>query len=376
MDPNQEFDGRDQRKGQWSWFQNQLLYVLRPLIGYPAAWLYIVMCELVPEKIRNPMTELSIRSISRRSGMGTGTLYRERALLIAVGMLEVIERGEGETPIYSLPDLPTLVALGEDELVRRLLSVPSWNTSKEYVAYKAAKDKADAAARSRAGGGDSMQAAADDSSAGPKAPEGSGGEGVPNRNGSGAEGQNPANAGETPEETGDLFPQRNTTPGFLEHYPPVFGTPSPGSGNALIKTKHLEKTTTPLPPLQGGGAEEPILPFADCGPSDGGFAVSLPVAARWLMTHCAVVGDRHERVFAAALNQRCRLNRETLQQAAKLGVTNFRLYQDYLGKGLLRFPWGPVKFFGQGHWQFPDTWPYDDAKLKTQSEASVGMWRG
>lgn len=42
-------------------------------------------------------------------------------------------------------------------------------------------------------------------------------------------------------------------------------------------------------------------------------------------------------------------------------------YQDYLEvgrKGLLKYTWGPAKFFKQGHWADDGSWPIDQKELK------------
>lgn len=39
----------------------------------------------------------------------------------------------------------------------------------------------------------------------------------------------------------------------------------------------------------------------------------------------------------------------------------------------LRFQWGPLAFFRDGHWLRPEAWPYDHARLARAREARVGV---
>ena len=136
----------------------------------------------------------------------------------------------------------------------------------------------------------------------------------------------------------------------------------------------VEKDLTPLPPVPGGERDDgPILAFTDCRHGDPGFELSLGHAARWVMREAGLVpatrgaAKRIERAIVGALTFGARNSRQPLDEVARIALVNFR---DFCADApLMRFAWGPEKFFSQGHWCRPHTWPYDE----TKRAARVGM---
>jgi len=120
MDRNDRIDGRDMRNGGWSWVEQELFYTFAPLIGFEAAWLYQVMCQLVPLAQKNPLMELSVATIRKVSMMSQGTQHRKMEILVRIGMIEIVGRGAKNSPIYKLVTLRELAAVGIEELKRRL----------------------------------------------------------------------------------------------------------------------------------------------------------------------------------------------------------------------------------------------------------------
>jgi DNA-binding transcriptional ArsR family regulator len=160
MKKNEQIDGRDLRDGDWFWTQKALLYVFTPLIGTEASWLYVVLCNMIPDKVNNPLIEMTVRSIQRGSGLSIGTVHRKLKVLTAIGMIEVIGGGNRETPIYKLINLKKLAGLGTEELKRRL-SVPRGNTGEGVPDLVPPSDAAKDEAEGRADGVDAMEAEAE-----------------------------------------------------------------------------------------------------------------------------------------------------------------------------------------------------------------------
>ena len=60
--------------------------------------------------------------------------------------------------------------------------------------------------------------------------------------------------------------------------------------------------------------------------------------------------------------------------AADTARTLIEAWKNYQNTGdLLKFLWGPVKFFGEGHWRSDAAWPFDQERLRRWREARVGM---
>ena len=362
MDQELRIEARDTREGGFYWVQQELLYVFTPLIGVEASWLYQTLCQLIPQAVHNPAMVLSLRTIARVSGMSKSSVDRKLKVLIKIGMVREIPGG------FELPSLRKLAAVGAGELEKRL-AVPQRDTPTKGDEGSAAANQGTKAAQGGSERGVSHGAGAKISGTTPNAPEASDDEGVPQRDSIGPlaaaadedtllsqkEGVSvPENGGDCPK-----------NPGSLSQNEPL-----------LIKEKISDqREDSPLPPEGDGGL---VLPREDVALSDPDFPAALLLATAWLMDRCAISDQRQAPTISKALELRMRLNRETLRVVTELAARNFASYQGYLAQGLLRIQFGIPKFFGHGHWQFPDTWPFDEAKLREhqrRSSAGVGMYR-
>jgi hypothetical protein len=253
MHENQKIDGRDLRDGGWYWVQQELLNVFVPLIGRDAAWLYQVLCNLIPETIEKPYMELSVRTMAKAGGyykpetpnkLSVGAVHRHLETLIAIGMVEKEARGLGKPPVLKLGSLRKLAALGTAELKKRLdgvSSVPAGNSGgKEPDPVPPAEGAADDA-QGRADGVDAPSDGANPKSQEEAAPASAGQQTVP--------GGNTSNGGKSPVEMSlaefHVFQKQGGT------VPKKGGSRSSEEGpfNKVLNLSSLK--TPPLPP-QGG----------------------------------------------------------------------------------------------------------------------------
>lgn len=359
MDVDSRLDARDTRDGGWSWFQQELLYVFRPLIGTEAAYLYMVMCELVRQKIQNPMMELSIRMIAKASGQSVGTVAAKLAVLDAIGMVPRESNGPGRPMTYRLESLRSLAAVGTDELQRRVRSVQVVNTSASEGASGSKAGKRIRGSQGLSGHIDSIESSAAEVIGEVNAPEATGCEGVHQVNTLEKEERNAPGPGQ-------VF----TKPGGSVHE--TGGKCSPNGGVAFTKKNpfnfnqsiHPEKT--PLPPKGGGGgsspdrddAHGPVLPWAELHRGEAGYGQSLPIAARWVLAECGIsLTRRLETMVVGQLNLVCDETTHTLAGTASAMVESWREYQGLCARQELRIQWGVVQFIGEGLWARPATWP-------------------
>lgn len=143
--------------------------------------------------------------------------------------------------------------------------------------------------------------------------------------------------------------------------------------DALInKKEEIRKVQTPPTPVPGDGGGELILPIDNCTPDSAEFPASIAIAAHWVMQKLGLSKRRLQDTIGSALVLWCRNQDKSLQAAAQLAVANYTRYMADVP--LLRWgPWGPARFFAEGHWANPSAWPYDQAKQRASSEASVGV---
>ncbi|HVJ09292.1 MAG TPA: hypothetical protein VM554_13000 [Acidisarcina sp.] len=176
------------------------------------------------------------------------------------------------------------------------------------------------------------------------------------------------------------------------------------AGHALDNKTQNNKTTIPTPtpsPREGDLAEqtevavedEQVLRFAQddkpCGAQDDkscGAQDDKPCGAQddkrddrraaveQAMRGCGMVRDRRmERVLLAVLVQQMEAGAGAAGEIAERMIAAWLEYQQL---GTLRaYVWGPVKFFRQGHWLQPESWPLDLEELRRQQGARVGCWR-
>jgi hypothetical protein len=369
-----QYDARDVRQTEWFWIDKTLLNVFLPLIGPDAGWLYVTLCLLLPERQRNPFMDLSIRRISKLSGQGTGTVHRNLEVLAALGMIEVKKGDRMRSSEFVLKEIPPLVKLGEAELVRRLLGVPWWNTSREYRRWKAKQE----------GDEDEPETASEAAISHQSSPEGSAGYSV-GSTGSHAEGVPGGNTSPENDELSDPAP-KPVDSGSEVFQKPGVGVPETGGlcsksggvvfqkpgvgvppGDALIKTiSNQTKALTPSDPE--GTFGDLVLPEEDLRSGSRHFPMAVGIAARWVMHGCGISEPRLQAVVIRALELRCRQTGESLQEAAGLAATNTREYQVLAAGQRLAMQFGWEAFFGGGHWQNSSVWQLREVESSRPSD--------
>jgi hypothetical protein len=147
------------------------------------------------------------------------------------------------------------------------------------------------------------------------------------------------------------------------------------TADALInKKEEIRKEQAPPTPVPGDGGDDLLLPVENCTPDTAEFPTSIAIAAHWVMQKLGLSKRRLEGTIGAALVLWCRREDKSLQAAAQLAVENYTRY--IADVPLLRWgPWGPARFFSEGYWASPSSWPYDEAKRRAASEASAGVAR-
>jgi len=366
--------------------EREFISVFVPLIGPKAAFIYVLMTDLIPQAGANPFFKLSIRTIATAGGLtkpgkkpnpkkpGTflptyNTAFVSRALntLIAIGMLEMRESDNpNEAPTFYLKSLRDLAAVGIDELKARI-GVSGGNTSDDDEGDESAEDDTREDAKEGSESDDSL--------------EGSG--------------KAPSNAAASPEASGkssvsggNTF-SRNSNSGVIEQIAAtsddeVFqkggGGVSPGAIGVspeelfVAKKASLIKPHQIKPSLTPNGVEL-ILPVEDMLSTDPTFPMSLGIAARWVMDRRGISDKRMVSVICDALSQRCRIQKETLQVATELLDTNAAKYQELKTARVLAMEYDWRSFIGGGHWQFPHMWRVKESAQKEQralARAQVG----
>jgi len=109
---------RDQRNGGWFWAQNELFDVFQPLIGVHGVSVYMTMCRQLGDPKSNG--RLSLRDISRASGVSKSEVGRARAAMVVLGMIAEKATGTNTPSSFELLDLRAAAEVGPEELQRRL----------------------------------------------------------------------------------------------------------------------------------------------------------------------------------------------------------------------------------------------------------------
>jgi hypothetical protein len=371
MRDDEKIDGRDMRDGGWYWVQQELLTVFVPLIGRDAAWLYQVLCNLIPETIEKPHIELSIRAIAKAGGYGksVGAVHRNLRVLLAIGMIEEEKRGRGTPSILKLGSLRKLAGLGNEELKRRL-SVPGGNTDAQVPdSVPPAEDAADDA-QSRADGLDAEKGEADPDSAEPDAPASPGIQTVPPGNTK----ANPADGGKNPVEMSLAeFVVFQKGGGSV---PEKGGVCSSEDGPFKVLNLSILKTY-PLSQAKGG-----VLPFVTAnadsktgkgknrkpsrdGPSAGeADDPAMDTAVTWLKRECVLAGRETE----AAIRRAMRLEAGKTDVAPdydRIAAHMAKSYANFLANThAMAYKLGASRFFDDGLWRDSRKWPWDEKRLR------------
>lgn len=99
-------------------------------------------------------------------------------------------------------------------------------------------------------------------------------------------------------------------------------------------------------------------------------------AAESVCTACSFAGDDMRKLIGDAMGPPMK-REDSLDawQCAGLMIAAWFAYLEVVKRGVLRFRWGPDKFFAQGHWSEPNAWPYDQQRLREQNTAALGARR-
>jgi hypothetical protein len=126
------------------------------------------------------------------------------------------------------------------------------------------------------------------------------------------------------------------------------------------KNKSNKDQNTPLPPEVGGSvASTQNLPL-------------LNGAVDQVMRGCGFVRLKVRRVVYATLRSASERGEE-LPSVAVAMIAAWKEQVRCRGLGLLKWPIGPEKFFGDNTWQDQDMWPWDQEALERQRDARVGI---
>jgi hypothetical protein len=112
-------------------------------------------------------------------------------------------------------------------------------------------------------------------------------------------------------------------------------------------------------------------------PSKGNAARASPSqAARWLSSQCGFSGEGIRGIVRAAVSDAAKQGKDGdlgPQAIAELMLARWKAYrEDY---GLMRYVWGPGKFFEMGHWREDAAWPYDQTLVHRRHESQLGTHR-
>lgn len=121
----------------------------------------------------------------------------------------------------------------------------------------------------------------------------------------------------------------------------------PTSNRRLLKG--LQVIPTPTPSCEEGGLSKADEVSRDCN---------------WTNPKLTPVID-------SALAQHATQNSGSIEDAARLMVENWRLFQEC--GPYLRFVWGPRRWIRDGHWVNTEGWPVDWETMRRENSARVGM---
>jgi hypothetical protein len=124
----------------------------------------------------------------------------------------------------------------------------------------------------------------------------------------------------------------------------------------------------PLEPLKGRTVKEP---------SRNHHQTAVRAATQSVCLAGTFVGRDIEQIISEAISKAiehpdCELS---AGQIAEAMARRWGEYQDALHLGLLRYQYGPEKFFSGGHWRKDAAWPFDQQQLRLHREAMVGVSR-
>lgn len=147
---------------------------------------------------------------------------------------------------------------------------------------------------------------------------------------------------------------------YIPPHPPLGRTVKEPSQGTVKKQTHPV-----VPPASGTGRD-----VRNDSPGD----ADLDAATEKLACECDVSDERQRKKLSKAIAQYAQKENLSQDESAALMIGAWREYREAMP--LLRYRWGPVKFFTLGHWRNPDGWPWDQQLLdreRVARQARVGM---
>lgn len=146
--------------------------------------------------------------------------------------------------------------------------------------------------------------------------------------------------------------------------------PHPLIGVSVSDPSAIQKTTPPDPLASEGETEKKDVHTAGCD----GLVANV-------MHGCGFDGGKRglrglRNAIAAQLQQRV----DAGAVGATVALDMIAAWKAYVGAGVrLRSSgrWGPTRFYAEGHWRFPDSWPWDAQVIRDEelaAEARVGSY--
>jgi hypothetical protein len=358
---DEEVGLRDARRPGHLWADNELFSVFAPVIGGHAVLVYVTMCASLSLECEFKETRIraSSRQLAAMCGLGKDSVRRAMHLMERLGMLQA-KGAHRKTVEYHLVDLKDLAMKHGGSYERRRASyvLTSGQMAKlKALAYGAATGAVADSAEHHATG-----AVADSGAARPCATSGagaaSGGAGADS--GGAAEAHASFNGKKEDEDK-----NKNPTPTPSQWERGSIGKVLTFAGNSAQREElealkgHLAKEEKFSPAwwsiarevqaLQQVAEAQPV--HAQAVPMPGAELSAAELAA-WVMQQCSFQEDaRLQRVLYGVLRDAEAGARPV--RAAEMAAA----WQRYT-----RLParWGPGKFFAEGHWQRPNSWPKDD----------------
>lgn len=143
------------------------------------------------------------------------------------------------------------------------------------------------------------------------------------------------------------------------------GCGSPAGHASSYRTKPKLQDNHPLPPPQAEGERRP-------DPDSGDLDLVPKIGA--VMQGCGFTKPSLKRAISAQLRQEWDAGGE--EAAARAAAAMIAAWRGLCeNRHLLRYDWGAVKFFGEGHWRDREAWPWDSRALEAhrmRAEARVG----
>ena len=94
--------------------------------------------------------------------------------------------------------------------------------------------------------------------------------------------------------------------------------------------------------------------FAACG--------TLDEAVRLLMHRLGICAERMVAVLGAAVGGEANRSKISFGEAGFMAWKRYSAYSKSAGS--MRYSWGPRKFFAEGHWLNPGSWPVDSQRMR------------